>query len=163
MFLGLHPQHGDAGAPLVHVLQGVLLRVGRGALVRGGAHALHPLAHGGMAVGVGVRVGVGMRRVRRSVEEAVRPLVRRLEALAGAHEAGDGVDGRGAGERGRQPGVQGQGVAHGAHVGVHGRGPVEGEHGRVVELHGAGVHLLLPAPFCSAVLEPHLRETVVLQ
>ena len=115
-----------------------------------------------MGMGVGVRVRVGMRWVRRCVEEAVGPLVGRLEALAGAHEAGDAVDGRGAGQGGRQPGVQGQGVAHGPHVGVHGRGPVEGEHGRVVELHGAGIHLLLPAPFGSAVLEPHLRETAVL-
>ena len=113
----------------------------------------------GVRVGVGMGMRVGMGRVRRCVEEAVWPLVGRLEALAGAHEAGDAVDGRGASQRGRQPGVQGQGVAHGAHVGVHGRGSVEGEHGRVVELHGAGVHLLLPAPFGSAVLKPHLKGT----
>ena len=112
---------------------------------------------------VGVWVRVGMRGVRRCVEEAVGPLVGCLEALAGAHEAWDAVDGRGASQRGRQPGVQGQGVAHGPHVGVHGWGSVEGKHGRVMELHGAGVHLLLPAPFGSAVLEPHLKETMVLK
>lgn len=29
-----------------------------------------------------------------------------------------------------------------------------------MELHGAGVHFFLPAPFCSAVLEPDLKDDV---
>lgn len=154
MFLGFHSQRCDAGAALVHVLRGVLLRVRRRALVRGRGHALHPLAHGRMRV----RVSVGVRvRVRSGVEEAVTG-VAGLQALSGTHEAGDAVDRRGAGEGGGQPGVQGEGVGHRAHAGVNRGGAVEGQHGGVVELHGAGVHLFLATPFSPAVLEPDLGE-----
>lgn len=139
VFLGFHPQCGDAGAPLVHVLHWVFVGEGTGTLVWGWCHGLHPLAHGW-----------------RAVEEAVAG-VATLQALSWAHETRDAVDWGGAGQRGGQPGVKGEGVAHGPHVAVHGW-PVEGEHGRVMQLHGAGVHLLLAPPFGSAVLEPHLEE-----
>lgn len=42
------------------------------------------------------------------------------------------------------------------------RWAVEGKHGRVMELHGAGIHFLLPTPFSSAVLEPDLEDKIKL-
>lgn len=148
MLLGFHPQNGDAGAALVHVLQRVFILVLRCALVRGRRHVLHPLTHGRVRMGV---------RVRSGVEEAVGRVVR-LKALSWTHEARHAVHRRGAGQGGGEPGVQGQGAAHGAHAAVELGLAVEGEHGRVVQLHGAGVHFLLTTPFCSAVLEPHLED-----
>jgi len=138
VLLGFHAERGDAGAPLVHLLQRVLVHKGGAALVGRGGHGLHALRHG-----------------RGGVEEGV-PRVGGLQGLGGSHEAGDAVDSGGTGDGRRQPGVQWEGVAHGPHVGRHG-GPVEGEHRGVVELHGAGLHLLLPPPLGSSVLEPDLR------
>lgn len=81
-----------------------------------------------------------------------------LEALSWTHEARDAVDRCGTGERRGQPGVQGEGVCHRTYTGVNWCWAVEGQHGRVVELHGAGIHFFLPTPFSSAVLEPDLRD-----
>lgn len=110
VFLGFHPQHCDAGAPLVHVLHWILVGEGTRTLVRRRCHGLHPLSHGW-----------------RAVEEAVAG-VASLQSLACAHEAWDAVNWGGAGQRRGQPRVQGEGVAHGSHIAVHGR-PVKGEHG----------------------------------
>lgn len=95
--------------------------------------------------------------MRSGVEEAVTG-VAGLQALSWTHEAGDAVDGCGAGQWRGQPRVQGEGVGHRAHAGVDRCGPVEGQHGRVVDLHGAGVHLFLATPFSPAVLEPDLGD-----
>lgn len=152
MFLGFHSQCGDTGTALIHVLHGVFFRVRGCTLVGRRSHVLHPLAHGRMGVRVSMRMGM---RMRSGVEEAVTG-VGGLQALGWTHEAGDAVDRCSAGERRGQPGVQGEGVAHGSHAGVNRCGPVEGQHGGVVELHGAGVHLFLTTPFSSAVLEPDL-------
>lgn len=81
--------------------------------------------------------------------------VGRLQTLRRSHEPWDGVHGRGAGDGRGEPGVQGHGVGYGPHAGRHLR-PVEGQHGRVRELHGAGVHLFLASPLGPSVLEPHL-------
>lgn len=97
--------------------------------------------------------------MRAGVEEAVAG-VAGLKTLRGTHKAWDAVDGCGAGEGRGQPGVQGQGIGHRAHAGVNGRRAVEGEHGRVTDLHGAGVHFLLSTPLCPAVLEPDLIEEI---
>lgn len=35
---------------------------------------------------------------------------------------------------------------------------VEGQHGRIMELHGASIHFFLAAPFSSTVLEPDLGD-----
>lgn len=101
---------------------------------------------------VSVRMGM---RMRSGVEEAVTG-VAGLEALRWTHEAGDAVDRCRAGERRGQPRVQGEGVAHGSHAGVNWRRTVKSQHGGVVELHGAGVHLFLTTPLSPAVLEPDL-------
>lgn len=98
-------------------------------------------------------------RMRSGVEEAVTG-VAGLQALRWTHETGDAVDRCSAGERGGQPRVQGEGVAHGSHAGVNWRRTVKRQHGGVVELHGAGVHLFLPTPLSPAVLEPHLGANI---
>lgn len=67
-------------------------------------------------------------RMRSGVEEAVAG-VAGLQALSRTHEAGDAVDRRGAGQGRRQPGIQGEGVGHGAHAGVNRCRAVEGQHG----------------------------------
>lgn len=139
VFLGFHPQRGNARASLIHILQRVLISECCRALVRWRGHCLHPLAHGW-----------------RGVQETMA-CISWLKALRRAHEPWDAVHGRGTGQRRGQPWVQGQRVGHWSHVGVH-RRPVEGEHRRVVELHAARVHLLLPPPFGSAILEPHLCD-----
>lgn len=99
---------------------------------------------------------MGMR-MRSGVEEVVAGVVG-LEALSWTHEAWDAVDRCSAGKGRGQPGVQGEGVGHRPHAGVNWCWAVEGQHRRVMELHGAGVHLFLPTPFSSAVLEPDLRD-----
>lgn len=101
-------------------------------------------------------MGMGMR-MRSGVEEVVAG-VAGLEALSWTHEARDAVDRCCAGQGRGQPGVQGEGVGHRPHAGVNWCWAVEGQHGRVMELHGAGVHLFLPTPFSSAILEPDLRD-----
>lgn len=98
-------------------------------------------------------------RMRSGVEEAVTG-VAGLQALRWTHETGDAVDRCSAGERGGEPRVQGEGVAHGSHAGVNWRRTVKRQHGGVVELHGAGVHLFLPTPLSPAVLEPHLGANI---
>lgn len=103
-----------------------------------------------------VRVRVG---VRGRVEEAVAG-VARLQALSRTHEARDAVHRGAAGQRGRQPGIQGEGVGHGTHAAVNRPWPVERQHRRVVELHGARVHFFLPTPLGSAVLEPDLQDEI---
>lgn len=70
-----------------------------------------------------MRMGMG-----RGVEEAVAGIAG-LQALGRAHEAGDAVDRCCAGQRRGHPGVQGKGVGHWTHVGVHMWWVVEGEHG----------------------------------
>ena len=80
MFLGLHPQGGDAGASLVNILQGVLIRVGCLALVGRGRHRLHALPHGWRGAVEVTMAGVGL-----------------LKTLGRTHEAGHAVDGGGAG------------------------------------------------------------------
>lgn len=137
VFFGLHPERRDAGAPVV-LHRVFVVEAGR-ALVGGRPHGLHALHHG-----------------RWAVEEAVAG-VGRLQALRRAHEAWDGVHGRGTGDGRRQPGVQGHGVGHRPHGGSHGR-TVERQHGGVVELHRAGVHLFLPSPLGPPVLEPDLFQ-----
>lgn len=97
--------------------------------------------------------------MRSGVEEAVTG-VAGLQALSRTHETGDAVDRCSAGERRGQPRVQGEGVAHGSHAGVNGRRAVKRQHGGVVELHGAGVHLFLTTPLSPAVLEPDLRANM---
>lgn len=100
----------------------------------------------------------------RAVEEALAvgvARVSRLEvrALPWAHVARDSVHGGGTSHGRGQPGVR-----HGPRVGVHGR-PVEGQHGGVMELHGARVHLFLTLPLSPTILEPNLdtdREDTVL-
>lgn len=94
-------------------------------------------------------------RMRSRVEETVA-WVAGLESLSRTHEALDAVDRCSTGQGRGQPGVQGEGVAHWTHAGVNGCWTVEGQHGRVMELHGAGVHFFLTTPFSSAVLEPDL-------
>lgn len=94
-------------------------------------------------------------RMRSGVEEAVTG-VAGLQALSWTHEAGDAVDRCSAGEWRGQPRVQGEGVGHWTHAGVNWCRAVKGQHGGVVELHGAGVHLFLTTPFCPSVLEPDL-------
>lgn len=77
-----------------------------------------------------MRVRVRMRvrmRVRGGVEEAVAG-VAGLQALSRTHEAGDAVHRGAAGQRRRQPGVQGEGVGHGTHAAVNRSWPVEGQH-----------------------------------
>lgn len=129
MFLGFHSERGDTRTALVHVLHGVFFRVRRRTLVGWRSHALHPLAHGRVRVRMRVRVSVRMgMRMRSGVEEAVTG-VAGLQALSWTHEAGEAVDGCGAGQRRGQPRVQGEGVGHRAHAGVDRCGPVEGQHG----------------------------------
>lgn len=154
VFLGFHSQCGNTRAALVGILHGVFFRVGGCTLVGWRSHALHPLAHGRMRVRVSMRMGM---RMRSGVEEAVTG-VAGLQALSWTHEVGDAVDWCGAGERRGQPRVQGEGVGHGGHAGVNWCRPVKGQHGGVVELHGAGVHLFLTTPFRPAVLEPDLGD-----
>lgn len=101
-----------------------------------------------------MRMGVGS--VGGDVDEAVARIAG-LEALSWTHEARDAVDRCGAGQRRGQPGVQRQRIGHRPHAGVDGRRTVEGEHGGVVELHGARVHFFLSTPFSSAVLKPNLE------
>lgn len=96
-------------------------------------------------------------RVGRDVDEGVAGIAG-LQPLSWAHEARDAVDRRRARQRGGQPGVQRQRVGHWAHARVDGGRTVEGEHGGVVELHGARVHFFLSTPFRSAVLKPNLEE-----
>lgn len=136
MLFGLHPECGDAGAPVI--IHGDFIIEDGGALVRGRAdHGLHTL-----------------NDARWAVEEAVAG-VSRLQTLRRSHEPRDGVHGRGAGDGRGEPRVQGHGVGYLPDAGGHLR-PVEGQHGRVGELHGAGVHLFLASPLGPAVLEPHL-------
>lgn len=66
--------------------------------------------------------------MRSGVEEAVAG-VARLKALSWTHEAWNAVDRCSAGQRGRQPGVQGEGVGHRTHAGVNWCWTVEGQHG----------------------------------
>lgn len=136
MLFGLHPECCDAGAPVI--LHGVFIIEDWGALVRGRAdHGLHTLNH-----------------ARWAVEEAVAG-VGWLQTLRRSHEPRDGVHGRGAGDRRGEPWVQGHGIGYWPDAWRHLR-PVEGQHGRVGEFHGAGVHLFLTPPLGPAVLEPHL-------
>lgn len=137
VLLCFHPQSRNAGAA-VHVIQRVLVIKCRGALVRRRWHGLHSLYH-----------------ARGGVQEAGMTGISRLEALARPHEARDAVHRGGAGERRGQPRVQGKRITQRPHIRGHGW-PIKGQHCRVMNLHGARVHLLLSPPFCTSVLEPHL-------
>lgn len=137
MFLGFHPQSSNAEAALVNFLQGEFISKHRRALIWWGCHRLHTLVHD-----------------LRGVQEAMA-LISSLQALSRPHEVWNSMHWCSVGQRSRQPVVQGQWVTHGAHAGVHGRS-AEGEHGRVMKLYGASVHLLLTPPFGTTVLEPHL-------
>lgn len=123
VFFCLYPQCSDAGAALLHVLHRVFIRVESRELIRRGGHTLHRLTHGVMRVRVRVRVRVRGRAEKVVAREAV------LETLRWSHEAGDAVDGRGTGQGGGQPRIQGEGVCHGTDAGVNLGRAVEGQHG----------------------------------
>lgn len=135
VLFGLHPECCDAGASVI--LHRAFVIEDGWALVGRGADGLHTL-----------------NSARWAVEEAVAR-VGGLQALRWSHKARYGVHGRGTGDGRGEPRIQGHRVAHRPHAGGH-LGPVERQHGRIGELHGAGVHLFLTSPLGSSVLEPHL-------
>lgn len=137
MLFGFHPECCDAGTPVV--LHGVLVVEAGWTLVRGGAHWLHALDHPG-----------------RGVEETVAR-ISGLQALWRSHEPRYCVHGCGTGDGRGQPWIQGHGVGNWTNTGRH-LGAIEGQHGRVMELHGGIVHLFLTSPLGPPVLEPHLME-----
>lgn len=102
----------------------------------------------GRAVEEGGRQGRGHGRGRRRG-------VRGREALRAAEESREALQGGGGGDGRGEPGVQLQTGAQGA-----GGGAAQGEQrgGGVLEVDGAHLQLLLPAPLGPTVLEPHLRR-----
>lgn len=144
MFLGLHPQWGNTGVPWI---SWALVRRGRG------AHGAHVGQVRAVSQGRGVEEGGGQGRGH---GRGRRRGVSAREALWARDEAREGLQGRGGGDRGGEPGVQLQTGAQGA-----GGRAAEGEQGGgggVLELDGAHLQLLLPTPLGPPVLEPHLRR-----
>ena len=86
----------------------------------------------------------------------VTPTREPLGAAYEPGEAGQGRGGRGAGDRGGEPGVQVQTPWAVQRVGG---GAAEGEQGRggVLQPDGAHFQLLLAPPLGTSVLEPHLN------
>lgn len=103
-------------------------------------------------------MNVRVRSMGGAVEESMAGITG-LEGLSWTHEAWDTLDRCGAGQGRRQPGIQREGVGYLTHAGVNRRRAIEGQHGGVMKLHGAGIHFFLPTPFSSAVLKPDLEKT----